>query len=63
MLDLTELDKHPAWKLNRNEQPWGDGVVDVIYSCQVLKDGKWTIMEYGGTPELAINRALGIEDE
>ena len=59
---LGELNVYPAWDLSKNEQPYGDGVVDVIYSCRVLKDGEWTNPDYGSTPELAFKRTL-VEDE
>ena len=55
---VKELDKYSAWDLSRNEQPYGNGVVDVIYSCRVFDGDKWTIEDYGSTPELALERTL-----
>lgn len=55
---VKELDKYSAWDLSRNEQPYENGVVDVIYSCRVLDGDKWTTVDYGSTPELALERTL-----
>lgn len=56
---IEELNRYPAWKLCRYEQPYDDGrVVDIIYECS-LCDGKgWSPEEYGSSPELAFHRAV-----
>lgn len=61
---LEMLAPYKAWKLYHYTQPFDDGrVQDPVYVCSVLVDDEWTREEYGRTPELAVLRALGKEDE
>lgn len=58
-MDMIEvLNRYPAWKLHRYEQPFDEGrVTDIVYTCSLCDGKTWSREEYGATPELAFNRA------